>query len=679
MGRLYDLVIQEAKDDRVLEKYNYRQHSGYGNLFHLMLMFVDSGIPLDSSQSLISIMFKDDKTAVAPFFGKELTKLQGGFNKLKKSVRESPTFKRNLNQTIKDRQAQGLFKKPTGEITSAIETELGSVAKIPNVNKEKLYFIPLFDILCSLVLKITNNKIILKQKQLASLFSKRDIGSLEKINYQIKSIAHIFLGAADDKVIELTPQDELLFKKYASSGIEDEIEHIENTEADVSDEEVESNDIVDDEFKEPEPEIDSQEEYTKVDDKPEEIIIPTRKYNDPVKNFVRDDVEDRDVVVMQDQLEKIETDAMGKRDGIDAEIANIKAMLTTNTDSSAFAIDNIDDDPITTEKVNEQIEYLYSTAIKLGFDTETANLIGKYAQNTFKSLAMSKNYITNHRDRIFCEMAEETNGFNVSIKVGASMLRQEQFFTERTFTTKPNGKMHIHHDKLQIPLSAQDHGIAKKLFKEQLKLYEAQGNIEDISLEANVDVGGYAWFNYGFIPDSEQEVLKIASWIREMAGIFAKSLMYDAKDLSRWILNPSDRSPAPDISKAQKNFSDLIAEGSHTQTRNMVAPIIQRLFDKAALHIETNYSKTPEVRKQLCHYVSAGVSPTVTGLHDEPCSISYKALLSLRSMKDKTGFYIMPVNGKGRALSWNGTLRMDQLEQAKAYINFYDEIEKLKQ
>ena len=51
-----------------------------------------------------------------------------------------------------------------------------------------------------------------------------------------------------------------------------------------------------------------------------------------------------------------------------------------------------------------------------------------------------------------------------------------------------------------MPKGAQSDGISKTLLSQQIPLYEAMGRTR-VDVHANIDVGGYAWGRYGFVPN----------------------------------------------------------------------------------------------------------------------------------------------------------------------------------
>ncbi|NOQ30233.1 MAG: hypothetical protein GQ570_03825 [Helicobacteraceae bacterium] len=62
-----------------------------------------------------------------------------------------------------------------------------------------------------------------------------------------------------------------------------------------------------------------------------------------------------------------------------------------------------------------------------------------------------------------------------------------------------NRGLHVSHDLLKMPEGSQGRGAAKELLSTQMAMYEKLG-VKSITLEANIDVGGYAWAKYGFTP-----------------------------------------------------------------------------------------------------------------------------------------------------------------------------------
>ena len=58
----------------------------------------------------------------------------------------------------------------------------------------------------------------------------------------------------------------------------------------------------------------------------------------------------------------------------------------------------------------------------------------------------------------------------------------------------------VEHAFLQFPRAMQGSGIAKKVLACQIETYKQLG-LEKVTIHANIDVGGYAWAKYGFVPN----------------------------------------------------------------------------------------------------------------------------------------------------------------------------------
>lgn len=77
----------------------------------------------------------------------------------------------------------------------------------------------------------------------------------------------------------------------------------------------------------------------------------------------------------------------------------------------------------------------------------------------------------------------------------------------RTLTLR-DGEVTVGHEMFRVSSSAQGGGVAKSMLKQSFKLYEEMG-VSKVTLEANINVGGYAWAKYGFLPDAgEWEYLR---------------------------------------------------------------------------------------------------------------------------------------------------------------------------
>lgn len=70
------------------------------------------------------------------------------------------------------------------------------------------------------------------------------------------------------------------------------------------------------------------------------------------------------------------------------------------------------------------------------------------------------------------------------------------------------------HDYLVVPSSKQGKGLAKSILRSQVNLYEKLG-IGQVMLNANDEVGGYAWAKYGFLHRSKEEWVSMARGLQK--------------------------------------------------------------------------------------------------------------------------------------------------------------------
>jgi len=79
----------------------------------------------------------------------------------------------------------------------------------------------------------------------------------------------------------------------------------------------------------------------------------------------------------------------------------------------------------------------------------------------------------------------------------------------RTFT-RDEGSLIVNHDYFW--LNMKDRGLGKSFLASSMDEYERMG-VDRITLHANIDVGGYAWLKYGFLPDSQRGVEELKNHI----------------------------------------------------------------------------------------------------------------------------------------------------------------------
>ena len=249
----------------------------------------------------------------------------------------------------------------------------------------------------------------------------------------------------------------------------------------------------------------------------------------------------------------------------------------------------------------------------------------------------------------------DNGGLRVSIRTGKSMPDEDQFYMVKTFIRDNDGQTIANHERIQLPQGAQSQGLNKKIFKDALELYKAEG-IDKVLIDANVDVGGYAWFLYGFVPTDASQIDKIADWIEMVAAYLATALQYDAKHIVEFI-NTNTRNRT----KGTDNLTNLMSRGKTPQSDN----VIRELFKKISAEFRqtfNNKAKYKEIGKNIgiMNFKEYKISGDIY-------SISYKALLSIQSLH-VDGVRVIPLI-KNLFLHWKGELDMSDLDDTYAYLN----------
>ncbi|MFO0818051.1 MAG: hypothetical protein U1A77_08940 [Pirellulales bacterium] len=99
------------------------------------------------------------------------------------------------------------------------------------------------------------------------------------------------------------------------------------------------------------------------------------------------------------------------------------------------------------------------------------------------------------------------------------------------------GGSELHVDLARIGYEIQQGGIVKQLMNGLLEFAEQEIKVKEITLLANLDIGGYAWARYGFVPkDPDKAVVTLQDNIQKILA--SKTFTYDGveRDIA-W--NPS--------------------------------------------------------------------------------------------------------------------------------------------
>lgn len=85
-------------------------------------------------------------------------------------------------------------------------------------------------------------------------------------------------------------------------------------------------------------------------------------------------------------------------------------------------------------------------------------------------------------------------------------LRSNGVICERTFLNTKNGYLYVQHNVLDIDGKYQGKGLSKEIIKAFYKQYDKIG-VRYISVEADMNVGGYTWARYGFCTQNKTAAL----------------------------------------------------------------------------------------------------------------------------------------------------------------------------
>lgn len=86
---------------------------------------------------------------------------------------------------------------------------------------------------------------------------------------------------------------------------------------------------------------------------------------------------------------------------------------------------------------------------------------------------------------------------------------------ERTFRRDFDGNLIVHHDFFAVDEKNQGAGVGTALLKSSFDTYEKIG-VKTVELDANIDVGAYAWAKFGFKPDVPEHFnARMLTWINQ--------------------------------------------------------------------------------------------------------------------------------------------------------------------
>lgn len=163
---------------------------------------------------------------------------------------------------------------------------------------------------------------------------------------------------------------------------------------------------------------------------------------------------------------------------------------------------------------------------------------------------------------------------------------------ERDFEFPDDSPPEVHHSLFELNTSAQGQGIAKDLLANSMRLYDMAG-IGSIHLTAGLDVGGYAWAKYGFLPPAGRATRDLFSRI---GGRLAN--LDGVSETSRKVVQRLLQSEEP---KALWTISDL--DGVTAERQGQRLPLGKALLLgthwKGVMHLDD-----PLARARFNNYIS---------------------------------------------------------------------------
>jgi hypothetical protein len=124
---------------------------------------------------------------------------------------------------------------------------------------------------------------------------------------------------------------------------------------------------------------------------------------------------------------------------------------------------------------------------------------------------------------MFAEFKDVPKGFlrvdgsysdQIAVSFSDGVMGDDPYEIRRNFTGSPKA-LTVRHDFFKLPKSQQGLDVAKRFLGDSMATYQDMG-IKQIDLNANNDVGGYAWAKYGFTPASNYTHYR--SYVRQRLG-----------------------------------------------------------------------------------------------------------------------------------------------------------------
>ena len=511
----------------------------------------------------------------------------------------------------------------------ALQTNFNKIKKIVKVGKKptvavkKLYYSMLF----SLLLPMTGNAKLFKASTLATKFASDAAASQ---TFQRKAIVQIGRYLLKSDIADLNTKDEQAIRAYIMGLDELDKEELNSENNPMVTGAVESED------KNVAPE--EQQPKSKVD-----TLVNSETTDDELDQYINNGS------IIEQQIDNV-------KQFHEQKAADIAQMLQTNKTSEIFKVTDEGIDSSVQAVINTKIDSVFNDT-KAAMGIQTANFVTKFIKDTIDNLNSVKGFINFNADSLRFSVRPGQDSFVINVAAGDPRNGSDElFFMDRSFYKDANGNLNVKNDQLQIPQSLQGTSINKDIFSDALDLYKAQG-VTKIHLEANVDVGGYAWFRYGFTPEDTKQIKKISLWIKDVLPMVYSALQYDAEDVGNFIVERTN-----DKSQDIINLSELLKGGQTPDAEK----VLQKLAKSCSKEFETTYNSKESFKTMFRDIALKNFKSITHG--GKKYAMSYKALLSIQALRDDTGFAIVPMSN-GVYLNWLGELDMNNLDNTLAYLN----------
>lgn len=110
-----------------------------------------------------------------------------------------------------------------------------------------------------------------------------------------------------------------------------------------------------------------------------------------------------------------------------------------------------------------------------------------------------KSFATKYFDGMYSPSIKLSGNAQGELHFNGPLFKSGQGMVGKIERTIIPGENRVYHNYLELEPIAQGGGVAKSLMRNQFDIYRQLG-ITRVDLSANIDVGGYSWAKYGFLP-----------------------------------------------------------------------------------------------------------------------------------------------------------------------------------